>query len=190
LTIPDLSKVQPILIGPITDLLAFYADVQLAMQQKNLLKAGDHAFFKHGVPNSWADGTYVVKGEDAVDFDITLVSVDEANQTAKVVVRHVPPVDGQIKMSAAWMEAPVGDAPNNWLEVEKDSKGKVAAQVGKETFQTELKLALATGSIISATMDNPVEVLERDCDDAALRVCGAPQRYSIRREIKLVAVAQ
>ena len=29
------QQVQPILIGPITDLLTFYADVQPAMRQKN-----------------------------------------------------------------------------------------------------------------------------------------------------------
>ncbi|HEY0785475.1 MAG TPA: hypothetical protein VGD62_06350, partial [Acidobacteriaceae bacterium] len=50
-TVPDLSKVQPILIGPTTDLLTFYADVQLAMRQKGLVHAGDHVFFAHGVPN-------------------------------------------------------------------------------------------------------------------------------------------
>lgn len=76
LSVPDLSKVQPILIGPITDLLSFYADVQLAMHQTGLVHAGDHVYFKHGVPSSWADGTYVVLGQDAVDFDITLKEVD------------------------------------------------------------------------------------------------------------------
>lgn len=190
LTIPDLSKVQPMMIGPITDLLTFYADLQLAMQQKNLLKAGDHAFFKHGLPNSWADGSYVVRGEDAIDFDITLKSVDEANQTAKIVVRHVPPVQCQIKLPAAWMETPVSDTPNNWLEVEKSSNGKFVAQVGQETFDVKVTLALASGRILSAVMDNPVAVLERDCDDAALSTCGEPHRYSIHREIRLEAVGK
>ncbi len=188
LSIPDLSKVQPILIGPITDLLAFYSDVQLAMKQKNLQHSGDHAFFKHGVPNSWADGTYVLNGQDAVDFDITLDSIDRVSQTVKVTVRHLPPARSQIKLPATWMESPVGKTPNNWIEVEKDSQGKFMAQVGMETFQAELSLSLTTGAILSATMDNPVEVLERDCDDAALTTCGAPQRYSIRRQIQLEAV--
>jgi hypothetical protein len=50
LSVPDLGKVQPILIGPITDLLTFYADVQLAMRQRNLVRAGDHIYVKHGTP--------------------------------------------------------------------------------------------------------------------------------------------
>ena len=54
--IPDLSKPQPILIGPITDLLAFYADTMLTMSQKDLVHAGDHVYVKNGTPNSWAHG--------------------------------------------------------------------------------------------------------------------------------------
>jgi hypothetical protein len=91
LSILDLSQVQPVLIGPITDLLAFYSDVQLAMRQKSLLQAGDHVYLKHGIHNSWADGTYVVLGQDAIDFDIALKSIDKTSRTAVLVVRHVPP---------------------------------------------------------------------------------------------------
>jgi hypothetical protein len=188
LAVPDLSKVQPILIGPITDLLAFYADVQLAMNQKNLTHAGDHVLLKHGAPNSWADGTYVIFGQDSIDFDITLESTDQTTQTANVVVRHIPPAEMQIKFPASWMLSPVSTSPNNWIEVEKNSAGKFAAQIGMETFLANIKLSLATGRILSATMDNPVEVLQRDCDDAALTVCGSPLRYSIKREISLEAI--
>lgn len=78
LSVPDLSKVRPILIGPITGLLTFYADVQLAMRQKSLLRPGDHIYVKHGTPNSWADGTYTVFGQDSIDFDITLTEVNQA----------------------------------------------------------------------------------------------------------------
>jgi hypothetical protein len=190
LSIPDLSQVQPILIGPITDLLAFYSDVQLAMRQKSLLKAGDHVYVKHGMPNSWADGTYVVLGQDAIDFDIALKSIDKTSRTAVLVVRHVPPKEHGIQWPAEWMDAPVSDAPNNWVEVEKSSDpsgGKYAAEVGKETFQADIAVALGSGRILSATMDNPVEVLQRDCTDRALAICGDPIRYRIRRQIAIVA---
>jgi len=186
LSIPDLSQVHPMLTGPITDLLAFYADVQLATKQKTLEKAGDHSYVKHNAPNSWADGKYVVVGQDAIDFDITLKSIDKAAKTALLVVRHVPPKEPAIQWPAEWMRAPVGDAPNNWLEVEK-SGDKYAAEVGKETFEADITLALATGQILSAAMDNPVEVLQRDCTDRALASCGDPIRYRIRRQIAIAA---
>jgi hypothetical protein len=188
LSIPDLSQVQPILIGPITDLLAFYSDVQLAMRQKTLLKAGDHVYVKHGLPNSWGDGTYVVRGQDVVDFDITLKSVDKISKTDVLVIRHVPPEESAIQWPAEWMHAPVADTPNNWVEVEKvsDSSGdRYAAEVGKETFEADITVALGTGRILSATMDNPVEVLQRDCTDRALAICGDPVRYRIRRQIAI-----
>jgi hypothetical protein len=187
LSVPDLSKVQPILIGPITDLLTFYADVQLAMRQENLLRTGDHIYVKHGTPNSWADGTYTVFGQDSIDFDIALTEVDQAAHEATLLIRHVPPVQAQIQFPATWMIAPVGDHPNNWVEVEKTAQGKYSAEVGKETFEVTIRLSLPSGRILSAKMDNPVDVLGRDCDNAALSKCGAPQRYHIRRQVSLWA---
>lgn len=184
LSVPDLTQVQPILIGPIADLLAFYADVQLAMRQETLAKPGDHVSVKNGSLNSWADGTYVVLGQDAIDFEITLKSIDK--KTAVVVVRHVPPAEPAIQFPADWMKAPVADTANNWLEVEKTGD-KYAAEVGKETFEANITLDVATGRILSATMENPVEVLQRDCTDRVLTSCGDPIRYRIRRQITVTA---
>lgn len=186
LAIPPLNRVQAGLIAPITDLLTFYADVKIAMNQK-LGRAGDHAYVKFGAPSSWADGSKVVLGEDSVDFDVTLRSIDQATQTATLVVRHVPPAQPQIKSPAAWMGDRVGNSPNNWVQVEKLPDGKYIASIGQETFNVEIKLALATGRILSATLDNPVQVLERACDDAALTACGNPERYTIHRQISLHA---
>ncbi len=187
LSIPDLTKVQGLLIGPITDLLTFYVDVQLAMRQKNLVRPGDHVYMQHGIPNSWADGTYTVFGEDAVDFDLTLQGVDEKTQVATLVIRHVPPAQSRIHFPAAWMSKPVEGFATNWAEVSKGDGGKYVAEIGQETFEATIKLSLISGSILSATMNNPVDVLERDCDDAALLMCGAEVRYRIRRQIVLEA---
>jgi hypothetical protein len=186
-SIPDLRKVPPILIGPITDLLTFYVDVQLAMREKGLVRAGDHAYFKYGVPSSWADGTYTVLGQSAVDFDLTLEAIDPKTQVATLIVRHVPPVESKAKLPADWMRTPVGKAPNNWVQIQKDPGGRYVGEVGQETFEVNIKFSLASGKIISATMDNPVEVMRRECDDSALTVCGAPIRFRIRRQITLDA---
>jgi hypothetical protein len=185
LAIPPLGKVQPDLIGPIVDLLTFYADVKIAMNQKTLLHPGDHAYVKFGAPNSWADGTHVIVGEDSIDFDVTLQSIDQANGYATFIVRHVPPAQPQIKLAAAWMKDRVGAAANNWVQVEKTSDGKYIAGVGEETFDVQIQVALNTGRILSAIMDNPVKVEQRACTDAALITCSSPERYTIHREINL-----
>jgi hypothetical protein len=44
-TMPDLSRVQTGLIGPVTDLLTFYADLFLATQAGQLREPGDRFFF-------------------------------------------------------------------------------------------------------------------------------------------------
>jgi hypothetical protein len=86
---------------------------------------------------------------------------------------------------ADWMRAPVGDTQNNWVQVSKTSDGKYAAAIGKETFDVQIRVSLVNGTIVSATIDNPVEVLERDCADAALTACGNPARYQIRRHVEV-----
>lgn len=185
LVVPDLSKVQPMLIGPITDLLTFYADVQLAMRQEKLLHVGDHVYFRHATPNSWADGTYTLFGQDSVDFDIAFAAADDKRDVATLVIRHVPPAKPQIAFPAAWMPNALTGLTANWAEVEKGDRGKYLAEVGQETFDDTVEIALSSGRILSATLENPVDVVERECDDAASSSCGAPIRYRIRRQVSL-----
>lgn len=82
------------------------------------------------------------------------------------------------------MRLPVADTPNNWVMVTKTRDGYVAS-VGKETFDVELRLALADGKLLSATMDNPVTRVTRDCSDAALTQCGEPRPNPVRRRIAM-----
>jgi hypothetical protein len=181
LSIPNLTEVQPALIGPITDLLTFYADLQLAISQ-GLSRPDDHAYVKYGRPSSWADGRHVLLGESSIDFDLTLASI--ADRVATVVVRHVPPVNPGIKFPADWMWKPVASGPNNWVEMEK-SGDRYKAEVGQETFYVELKVSTKNGEILSGTMDDLVELASRECEDAALSRCGSPARTRIHRAIKI-----
>lgn len=183
--IPDLSKVDPMMIGPITDLLTFYADMIIAKTQGKLVYAGDHFYFKHGTPNSWADGNYVTLGQDCIDFDVALTEVDRSAESATVVVRHVPPAQPQIKIPAEWMRPAVADTPNNWVQISQAGPGKFSAQIGKETFAATIKLSLTDGRIVSATLNNPVEVLARECSDSALTTCGEPVRFQILRQVEI-----
>ncbi|HEY6370155.1 MAG TPA: hypothetical protein VIX37_06230 [Candidatus Sulfotelmatobacter sp.] len=139
--IPNLSQVQTFLIGPITDMLTLYSDLWLAIQQSDLKRPGDHAYVEVGVPASWVDGSYVTLGEDSLDFDLTLNELNTSNQVATLLVRHVPPAKPNVKLPAAWMQAPVADTPNNWVQVSKGQAGKYVAGVGKETFDVEIKIS-------------------------------------------------
>lgn len=183
--LPDLQKAGPALVGPSLDLFTFYTDLILALGQPNLNAAGDHAYVKLGGPNSWAAGEGLILGEDSIDFDLTVQSVDRSANVATLLVRHVPPPQPKIHIPADWMQTPIADAPNNWVEVGKTNTGKYVARIGMETFDDVIRISLTDGRILSATMDNPVEVSERECDDAALTVCEAPIRYQIRRQIAI-----
>jgi hypothetical protein len=185
LAVPNLQGVHPALIGPITELLTFDADTQLAMRQAQLAHAGDRVYVGHGKPNSWADGTRVLLGEDAIDFDITFEAWDAPNGTARVTVRHVPPKMPEIKLPVGWMRAPiVTGAANNWVQVSQKDQGYIAS-VGEETFDVRITLSLADGRILLAMMENPVEVMERECADTALADCGLSKRYRISRKVRM-----
>ena len=181
---PDLSKVQPGLIGPVTDLLTFYADLFLAMNAGKLRKPGDQFFFPNPMASSWADGARVLVGEDAIDFDIRLTAIDRARDVATLVIKHVPPKTPKIRIPAEWMRKPVVDVPNNWVQVRRAAGGYIGA-VGKETFDVELTIKLSGGEILSATMDNLVEAVARECADVGLSQCGEPRSNPTVRRIEM-----
>lgn len=183
--VPDSQHAGPALVGPTLDLFTFYTDLMMALHQPSLNAAGDHAYVKLGGPNSWASGEGLILGEDSIDFDLTVESVGRNANVATLLVRHVPPQQPSIHLPAVWMHAPIANAANNWVEVGKTQAGKYVARIGMETFDDVIRISLSDGSVLSATMDNPVEVSERECNDAALAVCGAPTRYQIRRQISI-----
>jgi hypothetical protein len=181
--LPDLSRVEPGLIGPMLDLFTFYFDAKLAVAQPTVRSVGDSVVLSLGVGGSWADGQSVVLGKDAIDFEIKLLGLTPDRAT--VEVRHVPPHENKLELPAAWMNDRVGARPNNWVEVARTPDRHYRARVGTESFTVELQLSRADGRILGATMQNPVDVVERDCDDRALSMCGPPRRYHISRVISL-----
>lgn len=107
-----------------------------------------------------------------------------AGDVATILVRHVPPENSQIEIPAEWMRTSVADTPNNRVEIEKTKGRKYIAAVGKETFGVGLKVSLADGEILSATLDNPVITIERECADVALTSCCDPKSHNIMRRIE------
>ena len=182
---PNLSQVNPQLIGPITDLMTFYADLWLAQKIGKLTHAGDHFYLKRSAPNSWADGNYVLIGEDSIDFDFTLEDVNPSENIATMMIRHVPPENPGIRLPADWMRKPVGGTANNWVQVQRTKDGKFLAAVGKESFDVKIRLSLVDGKILSGSIDNPLETIERECADAALTHCGDSKPHPIRRQIEI-----
>jgi hypothetical protein len=180
----NLMQVDPSLIGPITDFYTFYVDLWLVTHGPQFTHAGDHFYHKFGTPASWADGKYVTLGESSIDFDMTLAKVDLTAKIATLVVKHVPPEHPQMHLPAPWMQAPVADTANNWVEVQPVN-GKFMASVGKEIFDVQIEVSLDDGKILSATMENPVETIERDCEDAALTDCGEPRHHHIERHVTI-----
>ena len=148
--------------------MTFYADLWLANKTGQLAHPGDQFLCQRlAPPSSWASGSQIVLGQSSIDFDLTLKSVNPTVQTAVLIVRHVPPEKSQVILPAVWMQTPVADMPNNWVQVIK-LPGKFLAMVGQETFTDELTVSLVDGKILSASMDNPVKTIMRTCTDGSL----------------------
>ena len=182
---PDPTKADPRLIGPILDFFTFYIDLWLTNKTGVLQHPGDHFYLPFPQVGSWADGTHILIGSSQTDFDLNFQSIDSVKQTAVVMVHHVPPPHPSIEYPAAWMQAPVADTPNNWVEVAKIEDGKFEAGAGKETFDDSIIVNTEDGRILSATMDNPVITSSRECNDAALTKCGAAQPHTIHRHVEI-----
>lgn len=181
--VPSLAGVQPALIGPITDLLTFYSDLLLATRE-HLAQPGQTVYVPRTTPNSWADGHYVLVGQDAVDFSLQVESLDPAHHTMTIVVEHVPPPALHVKQPAPWMQEQPTAPPANFVQVSRQGGGYIT-ELGHESFTVRLILDTNDGRILSATMHNPVEMTVRTCTDAALAQCGSPSPRTIVRDISL-----
>jgi hypothetical protein len=101
----------------------------------------------------------VILGEDSIDFDLTLkeLNFDPGRHPAGAARSSVA---AESEAARPWMQTPVADTPNNWIDVKgKNNDGKYVAAVGKETFDVEIKTSLKDGKILSATTDNLVQTI-------------------------------
>jgi hypothetical protein len=178
---PNLALVQPLMIGPITDTLTFYSDLLLAMRA-NLVRSGQTAYVSRVTPNSWADGHYVLVGQDVVDFSLKVESANLAEHTETLLIQHVPPPALHIQLPAKWMQGTARATPNNFVQVSKQGD-EFIAETGTETFDVRLVVDTGDGHMLSAAMHNPVVLAVRTCTDRELTKCGLESSKTILREI-------
>jgi len=186
---PNVGAVHPDLIGPIFDLMNFYVDLSPNIHKGKLNVPGDTLFVKNSQPHSWAFGNIVI-GQSCIDFKLTLMDVKD--DFVVLNVRHIPPKDDFcVSLPADWMRDPVTTGFNNWVRVEKvggsESEPKsYSASIGTEIIDVRIVIDRLDGRILTATMHNPVSVVERRCkefNNKKLSKCGPEERYVILREI-------
>jgi hypothetical protein len=182
-SLPDLRAAHPGLIGPMLDLLTFYADLSLFARHPEVARVGDRARVPYGKPASWANPAAKLSvGEDAVDFELSITTLDRGAMS--LLVQHIPPTELAIRAPAAWMR----ETTPNWVQVIDRGDGAYLAMVGRESFDVSLDVDAASGRLRAATMINPVEGTIRACSDAGLSTCEPPQPLHILRRIELTAI--
>jgi hypothetical protein len=83
------------------------------------------------------------------------------------------------------MRKPLADTLNNWVTVQRMKDGRFLGAVGKETFNDEIVLSLSDGMILSATINNRVQTIERECSDSGVTQCGEPKPHFISRQVEI-----
>ena len=168
----QLAQLPQAMVGPVTDLLSFYVDAQLAIRQTSIKRPGDHIHINYGKPSAWPTG------QDCIDFEINYLDSETLE------VKHVPPHLDCLQFPGSWMNESFFDLPNNWYQIERNDE-KFTAQVGKETFTSKITFDSTSSRILRASMENPVEFWSRSCDDAKLISCNSPKKHRIFRQIEL-----
>lgn len=192
---PDFRRFDARLAGPALDFLTFYVDLWLAGRMPTLTTVGSRAHVPFSVNGNWADGRSTLLGQDAVEFEFTIVGEGKTNDRDSVIlsVRHTPPAALRVRLPAAWMRHVAVDStlrlPNNWVQVTRKGSGasqRYTAAVGIETFGVSIVVARADGHILHASMENPVDGVERVCRDAELSDCEPARSFHIMRRIALI----
>ncbi len=169
-TPPDISKIPPqlrkFILGPIFDLMTFYVDLnpRLFLTKMKELELGQPIHIPYNKPSSWADGEFLLIGEDCIDFKLTFQ--EQTLNKALMRVEHFPPSENlKINLPEKWMQDVFPNGKTNWIQISKiPGKGeKLFVSYGYEYFDVHIYIDTKDGKILSANMYNPVEIMNRVC---------------------------
>ncbi len=163
---PDISKIdgkiRNLIVGPIFDLMTFYVDLnpRLFFKKIDELEKGQPILFPYNKPSSWADGHFVILGEDCINFRI-LFQNDKKRPFLRV--EHIAPEKNlNITFPEKWMKNTIGPGENNWVQIRRLNE-KYAVSYGYEYFDDHIYIDPETGIILYANMYNPVDFYTRVC---------------------------
>ncbi|MFC1745855.1 hypothetical protein ACFL35_17820 [Candidatus Riflebacteria bacterium] len=166
---PDIRKIEgkmrKYIVGPIFDLLTFYVDLNPGLFYAKIdeLENGYPIVFPFNKKSSWADGQFIILGEDCIDFRVTF----QNNKKNKPLLRveHIAPESNlDINLPEKWMNVPIGQGKNNWVQIAK-MKNMFGVSYGYEYFDVHIYIDPEDGKINYASMYNPVERLNRICKE-------------------------
>jgi len=183
LALPDIKGWDMGVVGPVTDLHTFLVAVSPQVGADKVTRAGETHTLPEAPKASWANGENIPVGEDCIRISVTLVEMNA--ETAIYRTTFMPPESACLEMLKPWMEAEVVEgAPNNFQQ-QMNLGGAAAVMWGREEFVVTSTVRRSDGRILSATMDNRLDLRLKVGCDANLNSCKHELPMKIRRDLTL-----
>lgn len=183
LKLPNLTDLDKRLIEPITDIHTFLVAVSPHAGSDRVHNVGDrHAGVKPAI-GQWAQAPALPVGEDCISIEVELRELTA--KTATYVTTFSPPKEPCLTPAYPAMSKPVAEVPNNFQQIEV-KEGMRDALWGHEGFVVTATVARDTGGILSADMDNVLDLKMRmGCSDEALENCKMELPVKLTRHLSL-----
>jgi hypothetical protein len=165
MAMPDL--VVPDMVGMITDLFTYYVAVSSALGVQELHEPGDQVTADALAHGDWSDGAGTPVGDDCILATVELLALDPQGTASFETRFEVPDDPDCFEWEVdAWSEPIAWGVSNNFQQV-TDQEGDLVAMYGVEWFTIRSEMDAVDGRILSATMDNQLDLrLLAGCDES------------------------
>ena len=185
LELPDL--VVPEMTGMITDLFTYYVAVSSSLGVTEVHESGDVYTQDEPVVGDWSDDLGTPVGQDCILPSIELVELDEDEGLARFETRfEVPDAPDCLDWVHESWSTPVVDGQENNFQQVVDVDGDRFAMYGVEWFTIQSDVDASDGRILSATMDNRLDLQLLGMCDEDWQSCGYDGQLVIERQEQLV----
>lgn len=171
------------MIGEVTDLNTFFVAISPAFNIQRLTLSNPR-FIKPGtVQGNFGDGKMILKGEDCLQVNVTLLSQDK--NYSIIQTEFSPPSKSCLSPILDTIGKKSFQVPNNFQMIRKAEGDFVHVLWGVESFTVTSKLENKTGKIIEATMTNTLNLKMRYNSAKDLKDYAAELPVVITRNLKL-----
>jgi hypothetical protein len=173
----------PEMTQPIQDFTTFFVAISQQIGVNHLKQVGDIYEVPTTIKGDLKSGNMILKGEDC--FRVKLQYVSKKRKVATIITSFEPPKENCLNYYLPEMSAQVVDSTINNIQMVMSSKDKFNIQWGREEFIIETRVNTSNGTLLSATMDNPLSFkMKMNCNES-YKECGFEMPFKIVRKLKV-----
>jgi hypothetical protein len=181
LEIPKIDM--PEMTQPIQDFTTFFVAISPQLGIAHLNKVGDIYNVPDNIKGNFANGSFILKGEDCFRVSLKFESLD--SQVAIIGTSFEPPKEACLSYLLPEMDSSIIANIRNNFQMVMPSNDKLNIQYGVEEFRIESHLNNTTGLLEYATMINTLTLkLKINCN-SNYQDCSFEMPFTIIRKLKV-----